>query len=166
MQLKQIFLITILSVSAMGIKAQDELITFILVRHVEKVDNSADSDISQEGFDRAMRLAELLKETKLTHIYSSDFRRTRQTVKKIGEDHQLTTEIYNSKRVDDLAVNLKRLPEGSTVLVSGHSNTTPQLANLLLKKMTYKAFEETDYGNIILVTIGKKQAAHSLLLRY
>lgn len=165
MNLKCIF-ITILVFWSAGTHAQTELSTFILVRHVEKVDNSADPDISQVGFERAMRLAALLKETKLSHIYASDFRRTRQTAKAVADDHQLTTEVYNSKRIEELALKLQRLPAGSTVLVVGHTNTTPQLANLLLGKTRYLAFDEMDYGNIIVVTVGKKQTSHAFILRY
>ncbi len=165
MNIKKVILFILIGWSS-SIQAQTELSTFILVRHAEKVDNSADPDINQQGSERAIRLAALLKETKLTHIYASDFKRTRLTVKAVSDEHQLTPEIYNSKKIENLAMDLQRLPAGSTVLVVGHTNTTPQLANLLLGKPTYRAFEESDYGNIIVVTTGKKQSAHSLLLRF
>lgn len=165
MDIKKVILCFLIGCSV-PILAQNELSTFILVRHAEKVDNSVDPDISQEGVERASRLAALLKETKFTHVFASDFKRTRQTAKPVTDQNQLTTKTYDSKKIEQLAKDLQRLPGGSTVLVVGHSNTTPQLANLLLRKSTYKAFEETDYGNIIIVTTGKKQSAHSLLLRF
>ena len=38
-------------------------------------------------------------------------------------------------------------------LVVGHNNTTPALANLLIKEEKYQKLPETDYGKIFIVKI-------------
>jgi 2,3-bisphosphoglycerate-dependent phosphoglycerate mutase len=45
---------------------------------------------------------------------------------------------------------------GGTVLVVGHSNTIPGIVNFLTGKNEYKNFEETEYGNLIIVTVFEK----------
>jgi len=43
---------------------------------------------------------------------------------------------------------------GETVLVSGHSNTIPNIANLLLGRTHFDHdFDESDYGNLLVVTV-------------
>jgi hypothetical protein len=39
------------------------------------------------------------------------------------------------------------------LIICGHSNTVPALANYLIGKDSYKAFEDSDYGNIIIVSV-------------
>ena len=40
---------------------------------------------------------------------------------------------------------------GGTVLISGHSNTTPMLVNRLIGKERYQQFDESDYDNLFIV---------------
>ena len=57
---------------------------------------------------------------------------------------------------------------GGTIVVAGHSNTIPLMINYLTgHKDEYKTFEDSDYGNLIIVTvthIGKE--ANVIWLRY
>ena len=58
--------------------------TIILVRHAETVDASQDPDLSAEGKERAQRLRSIVKNYKPGAIYSTDFKRTRDTVAPMG----------------------------------------------------------------------------------
>ncbi len=41
---------------------------------------------------------------------------------------------------------------GGTILISGHSNTTPMLVNKLISEERYEQFEDSDYDNLFVVT--------------
>jgi broad specificity phosphatase PhoE len=143
-----------------------EITTVILVRHAEKADDgTSDPPLNEKGKKRARDLASMLSKTEISAIYSTDYKRTRQTMMPLARQKGLEINTYDpteSAFVDSLIAQHK----GGTVLISGHSNTTPEVANLLLDKNRFKPFDESDYGNIFIITledIGKGEVVH---LRY
>ncbi|RDZ27847.1 SixA phosphatase family protein [Lysobacter silvisoli] len=106
---------------------------FVLVRHAEKgSDDPRDPHLSAAGQARAQRLASDLGKGKLVAVYSTDYRRTRETAQPSADGHRLALTIYNAQSPPtELAARLRSdHPQGS-VLVVGHSNTVPQLAAAL-----------------------------------
>ena len=70
-------LVVLSLIAAPGVcSAQD---TIVIVRHAERADASADSPLSADGQARAIRLAQLLRDAGITHIYATELRRTIQT---------------------------------------------------------------------------------------
>ena len=55
---------------------------------------------------------------------------------------------------------------GGTIVISGHSNTTPVLANLLLGEEKFKQFEDDDYGNLLIIVLDKNNNGQLLHLRF
>ncbi|MDR9366909.1 MAG: hypothetical protein RI575_16355, partial [Balneolaceae bacterium] len=56
---------------------------------------------------------------------------------------------------------------GDTILISGHSTTTPSVANAILGEEHFENnFEESDYGNILIITISSDGDEKLLHLRY
>lgn len=102
---------------------------FILVRHAEKVDESEDSALSEEGHERARTLASLLRDARIERVYSSDFVRTRDTAAPLIEALEIELSLYDPGNLPELAKELLLVP--GRYLVVGHSNTTPELARLL-----------------------------------
>lgn len=144
-----------------------DLTTIILVRHAEKVDDSADPDLSQAGYERAVRLAELLENVEFDAVYSTDFLRTRETAKPIADANNLTILGYSHQNLSEEAENLIEDHKGETILISGHSDTTPAFANVFLKQQHFEGnFDESDYGNLLIVTISEKGERKLLHLRY
>lgn len=139
--------------------------TFILVRHAEK-DYGKDPILIPEGVERAERLKEMLKNTELDAIYSTDTRRTQQTAEPTAVDKNLNVISYNSALLQEFAVDLKRLYRGKTVLVVGHSNTTPAMANYLTGTDEYPRFNELDYTNLYIVTLPRIGKPRVLKLRF
>ena len=136
---------------------QEKITTFILVRHAEKdmTQSTNDPDLSPAGKSRALRLAELLKEGEVTAIYSTPYKRTRQTVQPLAESKTLEIREYalnNEAEID----NMLAKHDGGTIVVSGHSNTVPWFANKLLGTEKYKPMEDGDYGNLWIVTVVEK----------
>jgi broad specificity phosphatase PhoE len=145
--------------------AQDKITTIILVRHAEKeVSTDKDPDLSAAGKQRALKLAEMLSKTQLDAVYSTHFKRTESTVAMVAGEHQLTIANYNGK-ADELDAILAK-HAGQTILICGHSNTTPAFVNELIGKDDYKTFDDTDYGNFIIVTLSEKINPKVTWLRY
>lgn len=146
-----------------NVYAQNGEITYILLRHAEKdtspTANKADVDLTPQGRERALRFFETVKEYKPEQIFSTIFRRTRETVTPLAQnlnpDYRLMIQIYDYAEIDEFAEKLLKL-NAKTVVVAGHNNTTPQLANLLIKQEKYTLLPETEYGKIFIIKIKRK----------
>lgn len=155
-----------LIVAGISIQAQEST-TFILVRHAEKLaDDPKDPNLSKEGEVRAQDLKEILAQSGISAIYSTPFKRTKNTVQPIA--NLLKQEIIEYMPTDPkaLAADLLAKHTGSMVLVSGHSNTTPALANALIGDEKYAQFDDSDYGNILIITITPAGKATHFVMRY
>lgn len=138
--------------------AQHKKLTIILLRHAEKdISPSADKvnpDLTPEGKQRAQNLVKKIKKYKPTAIFSSDYIRTKSTVAPLAEKRKLTVQIYDPRKLNELA---DIIMEGKykSVVVVGHNNTTPALANLLIKQEKYQPLLETEYSKIWIIKIKK-----------
>jgi broad specificity phosphatase PhoE len=137
---------------------KNSITTFILVRHAEKMnDGSSDPGLLPEGETRSTQLAEMLKQTPVDAIYSTKFNRTKKTVTPLAEAKGISIQVYESLKVADLEAIAGKY-KGGTVVIAGHSNTTPAFVNLLTGKDEYKPFADDAYDNLIIVsviTVGK-----------
>jgi len=112
--------------------------TAYLVRHAEKVtadsqmimDDPNDPQLTPVGLVRAQDLADRLVDADVTVIWSTDTTRTRSTAAPLAERLGLEVQIYDASDLEAFAAQLKS-NAGSNVLVVGHSNTTPGLAEAL-----------------------------------
>lgn len=144
----------------------DEIKTFILVRHAEKVDDSQDPDLSEEGETRAILLDQLLERINPDSIFTSPYTRTRKTIRHIAQRNQMEPVEYDPQAHDLLVQEWLESDEGFTFIISGHSNTIPELANLLLNRTHFaEHFDESDYGNLLIITVTESDA-DILHLRY
>lgn len=121
--LKRLFLFLLLSgLLACAAAAQS---TIFLVRHAEKVDESLDPNLSAAGHGRAQRLATVLRDARISAIFVTEFKRTRQTANPLA---QMINVIPQSIPKNNSTLLITRL-RGSTgnVLVVGHSDTIPEV---------------------------------------
>lgn len=129
---------------------------FYLIRHAEK-DRSdktnRDPNLKQAGKERAKGWAKHFEDIELDKIYSTDYNRTKQTARPTAKSKKLTLEFYNPSKIDGDAFIANN--KGKSVLVVGHSNTTPMFANALLGKKMYEDFDDSVNSNLIVVTIDK-----------
>lgn len=121
--------------------------TVMLVRHGEKAaGDPQDPALSGAGEASARRLAALLHDARVDAVYSSPYRRTRQTAEPTATDHGLQVLTYDPARpATELAETLRQAPDGGTVLVVGHSNTVPALAAALCR-CDVPPMADTEYG--------------------
>ena len=123
--------------------------TIYLVRHAEKQTGS-DPALTPEGEARATVLAERLQGAGIETVWSSDYRRTRQTAAPTAEALELDIQIYDAGDLQSLADQL--LSDQRTALVVGHSNTTPQLAALLGGDGGTPIDEASEYDRLYVLT--------------
>lgn len=142
--------------------------TIYLVRHAEK-DTIPKSNpiLTEAGYDRSFRLAELFKKTRLDAIYSTLYNRTMHTVDSLGNAKGLKTMIYQPKDLKQIGIDITESKEINKVIISGHSNTTPALANVFMgEKIIDLGFEESDYDNFLIVQINPDGGKTLYQLRY
>lgn len=146
--------------------AGQDLTTFILVRHAEKTDDGTDDPpLSTKGKERAQDLASMLKQADISAVYTTPYKRTRQTITPIARQKGLDINTYDPSE-STFADSLFAKNKGGTILISGHSNTTPKVANFLLGEKRFDQFDESDYGNIFIITLKEKREAKIVNLRY
>ena len=129
--------------------------TVYLTRHAEKAnDGTKDPSLTDKGRERAKAFARNIDKDNIRAIYSTDYKRTRETVAPLAEELNLDVIIYNPRDLKSLKEEiLQEYKYGETVVVVGHSNTTPTLANLLVSKEQFSQIDESDYTNLYKVEI-------------
>ena len=163
--MKNLIVILLLFVST--VSCDQEMTTFILVRHAEKVaDGTSDPALTEEGIARANKIRSMFYDVDITAIYSTNYRRTKMTVAPLAEAKKMEITIYDPGEIADFSQKLLLNNAGGTVIISGHSNTTPILANMLLNEEKLEQFEDDDYGNLLIITTKAAGNAKLLHLRY
>lgn len=107
--------------------------TVVVVRHAEKVDDSADPLLSDAGKARAQALAEALASAGVTAILTTQYERTRRTAAPLAERvgiEPIVVAAGGRGHVDDVAARVRELGTG-TIVVVGHSNTVPAIIRAL-----------------------------------
>lgn len=138
--------------------------TYILLRHAEKDTSAAgatmmkaDPPLSEQGKQRAEKLVQVLANYTPDEIYSTNYIRTQSTVAPLSKKFNKSVELYDNKNLKDFSEKLLQL-KGKTVVVAGHSNTTPRLVNLLIGENRYPDLDERVYDLLWIVTVAGGKA--------
>jgi 2,3-bisphosphoglycerate-dependent phosphoglycerate mutase len=148
---------------AMDNVAQEK--TILLVRHAEKVDDSQDPELSPQGKERAQRLVKAVGKYKPGGFYSTDYKRTRDTLAPLAAKREKKVEIYDPRKPQELIDTIMK-SKTKRFVVSGHSNTIPGLANLIAKKDVFKNLSDAEYSVIWLVRLKDGKVTKLELLDY
>jgi broad specificity phosphatase PhoE len=152
--MKKLLVALLVTINGASFAQENAITTFILVRHAEKNLNQSahDPDLSAVGKERAAKLAEMLKQTNIDAVYSTEFIRTRQTVEQLAQQRSLPVVSYQASVKEDIDLMLQK-HKGRTVVICGHSNTSPHVINYLIGEDKYKNFADDEYGNIVIVSL-------------
>ena len=153
---KYIFILALLSQIAVA-----QTTTIYFIRHAEKADNSKDPVLSEEGIKRANHWNDVFSAVTFDAIYSTNYNRTQQTATPTAKKNKVIIKLYDPKTIN--IEKLKKEHLGQTILIVGHSNTTPDLVNKLIHQNVYEAIEETTFGNLYIVTINETVVNYQLL---
>jgi phosphohistidine phosphatase SixA len=147
--------------------------TFFVVRHAERADSSGtmasrsgipnDPSLSDAGRVRAARLATMLRSAGITHVFTTEFKRTRETAEPFATAQKLKAVMAPAQDLDAL-VSVLKATKGSSLVV-GHSNTIPDLLKRLGIKDEIK-IDEQEYDNLFVVVRAASGAASLVRLRY
>ena len=133
--------------------------TVFVVRHAERADAGmtaaagADPDLSDVGRARAESLAAMLKDARITHIFVTEFKRTRQTAEPLATRLELEPTVVTSKSTPGVAERVKSAK--GNVLVVGHSNTVPEILEALGVEEAV-VLTDTEFDNLFVVTRGAR----------
>jgi len=149
---------------ALAAPAAAQQVIFV-VRHAERADTSdgsapmmaTDPDLSPAGKARAESLATMLKDARVASIYTTQYKRTKQTAEPLG----LTPVEVNSREV---AAVVEKLKAGENALIVGHSNSVGAIIKQLgvTEPVT---LSDDDYDNLFIVVRGEKPALVRLHFR-
>lgn len=140
----------ILSILVLMGAAADAVPVIVVVRHAEKASTGGnDPELSVAGQKRAEALARILKDSQITAVFVTEFKRTQQTAAPTAGAAHLTPTVLSSGDIPGLVAKLRTL--NGNALVVGHGNTIPDLMKAL-GITTPVTIPEDDYTEIFLVS--------------
>lgn len=153
--------------------AADQVI--FLVRHAERAAPPAqgappshgmmadDPALSSAGEQRAAKLAAMLAASGITQIFTTEYKRTRQTAAPLAQRLKLTPVMTAAKDPAPLVAQLRRTP--GNVLIVGHADTVPDLIRRLGVAGAV-SIGENDYDDLFVVVRGAAGKATLVRLKY
>ncbi|MCK0109208.1 histidine phosphatase family protein [Flavobacteriaceae bacterium S0825] len=160
-----IVLLLTLPTFAQDSKSNEKTTTYYFIRHAEK-DRSdktnKDPNLIQKGLLRAAKWSFVLENIEFDAVYSTNYNRTKQTAQPTAEKKGLEVTIYDPRQLfsEEFANNTL----GKTVLVVGHSNTTPAFVNAVLGAKKYDSIDDNNNANLYIVTISPSGEKSDTLL--
>lgn len=145
--------------------AEKPATVFYLIRHAEKDRSDSanrDPELTPEGLERAAYWKEVFREVPLAAVYSTNYNRTYQTALPTANAKGLEVKRYDPDTTD--LKNWAAQYPGKHILIVGHSNTTPALANQLMGEGTYSGIDDTNNGNLYVVQYGSVKNGSVLYL--
>ena len=151
--------------------------SIIIVRHAEREPGDGDVGLSDAGRQRAERLAAMLKDAGITHIFVSDRRRTLETAQLLARARSISPRAVaipaqgrgkidpSELQVRRTLLEMSKLPRTSVVLIVGHSNTVP----MFLTRLGYGpriSIPDGEFDNLFLVTPRATRAPSVIRLRF
>jgi broad specificity phosphatase PhoE len=152
----------ILSISLLLVTAANAAPVVFIVRHAEKASTGdKDPDLSIQGQKRADALAHILKDSKITSVFVTEFKRTQETAAPTATSAHVSPTVIPANDIGILVEKLRAL--NGNALVVGHGNTIPDLLKAL-GITTPVSIPEDDYTEIFAVLVG--DAPQLLWLHY
>lgn len=140
--------------------------TIVLVRHAEKDPAGGDDPaLTPAGEARAALLARSLERSGVTHLFASEYRRTRETLAPLATRTALAVAELPARDLERWLAELRGLPAGALAVVAGHSNTVPALVRGLAGRGP-EAIGEDEHDRLFVVTLAAGCAPALLELRY
>lgn len=138
-------LLILITLASVTVYAQPEQV--VLMRHAEKM-KGKDPELTPQGQLRAQRLAILLAPLNPDRLFSTDYNRTRQTLAPLSKATSVPVQLYDPRALAAFAKQLKTY--SGTIVVAGHSNTTPELVKLLSGEAV--SIREDEFHKVFIVS--------------
>ena len=152
----------IASISLLLVTYVDAAPVIFIVRHAEKASTGGkDPDLSVEGQKRADALANMLKDSQITSVFVTEFKRTQETAAPTARAAHVNPTVIPANDMALLVQKLRALK--GNALVVGHGNTIPDLLKAI-GIATPVTIPEDDYTEVFAVLPG--DAPQLLRLHY
>lgn len=145
----------------------DTVTTLIILRHAEKESTGVDPNLDSDGQARVEELKRILMNVPVSNIYSTPYKRTRQTVQPLATAKGLTVAEYSTNlsyaQVLEQVLTANR---GKVVVIVGHSNTVPGILKEASKNSFNITINESQYDNLFIVSMPDKMTPIVKHLKY
>ena len=127
---------------------------FFIVRHAEKdTSGGTNADLNPIGRGRANAFVNIFKKIRIHKVYSTDKPRTKNTAKPLAAFKRRPVEIYDAHKQKELLESLTKIEKGKKIFIVGHSNTVPQLVNILRGSDLEKDLADSEYSTMYIVSV-------------
>ena len=141
-----------------NVAEKENISVYYFIRHAEK-DRSDPTNknpsLTIQGLERANKWAVFFKDKNIAAVYSTNYIRTQQTALPIAKEQNIEIINYTTKELisEKFIANNK----GKNIVIVGHSNTTPELVNILLGEKKYEDIADSENNNVFIVTLNKNK---------
>ena len=128
--------------------------TYYLIRHAEKVrtdPKNEDPNLNEKGLMRSKTWEAYFEPIQIDEIYTTDYLRTKQTILPTAEMKMISPKIYDENTI--YSEEFLKETNGKNILIVGHSNTIPYLANNLIDEEKFTDMDDSDNATLFKVTI-------------
>jgi len=155
------FLLICSCLSTASATIEDHSFTLYLIRHAEKKqDGSRDPELTEIGIQRSEKLAVWFSKKNIKDVWSSDYKRTRDTAKPILTELNVELNLYDPGNLPLLSEKLMSRQHAAVVV--GHSNTTPDLARLLCD-CVIEDMDESEHSRLIVIKVNGDETQVQIL---
>lgn len=145
---------------------QDSITTIFLVRHAEKVyDGSVDPELTEIGEARAIQLDFVLSDITVDALYATEFLRTIETLKPIAARRSIPVQTYRHRENASVQKMLEDI-RGKTAVISGHSNTIPELVNRIIGEEKYTMIPDNIHSKLFMIVLEGDKVLKCDVLNY
>jgi broad specificity phosphatase PhoE len=128
--------------------------TYYLIRHAEKDRSDTTNrnpNLTETGKTRAENWNLVFQNIDFDAVYSTEYNRTIQTAEPTAKVQKLEIQFYDPRQL--YSEEFAEATSGKTVLIVGHSNTTPAFVNAILGEQKYEDMDDHDNGSLYIVTL-------------
>ena len=146
--------LTVLFVLSIQLILAQEATTYYLIRHAEKDrsdPSNSNPELTLEGRQRSQRWSAVFERIALDAVYSTNYLRTIQTASPTAEAHHIALQFYDPRAL--YSEEFKASTTGQNVLIVGHSNTIPELANAILGEQQFENIPDDINSYLYVITV-------------
>lgn len=146
---------------------QPKVTNYYFIRHAEKdVTTKDDPQLTLAGLERASFWGNYFKDKSLDEFYATKYMRNFQTIIPIVHPYKKSPETFSLEGDSLFTKAFWEATYGKNTVVVGHSNTTPEVCNEILRKEKYPALDEKIYGNLYHIQIAADGKIKDTLLQF
>ena len=107
----------------------------------------------------------MLSDAGVTAIYTTQYKRTQQTVKPLADKLRLPVTQVEAKQTPELVKQIRARGAGQVVFIAGHNNTVPEII-AAMGGPQLPIIPETEYDNLYILTVQSDGSAKLLKMNY